>query len=62
MNIHTIFFLKILAIYSPKRTKLHNFLKFSWGAYPRTKGVFKGGGRVQEVQTPPEIFRFFFEK
>ena len=25
-----------------------------------SKGVFKGG--VQGVQTPPEIFRFFFEK
>ena len=24
------------------------------------KGVFKGGG-VQEVQTPPEIFRFFLK-
>ena len=27
---------------------------------PTYKGVFKGG--VQGVQTPPEIFRFFFEK
>ena len=27
MNIFTIFFYKILAKYSPKRTKLHHFLK-----------------------------------
>ena len=30
------FFDKILAKYSLKRTKLHHFLKFSWGACPRT--------------------------
>ena len=33
MNIFT-FFYKILAKYSPKRTKLHNLLKFSRGSMP----------------------------
>ena len=33
MNIFT-FFYKILAKFSPKRTKLHHFLKFSWGNVP----------------------------
>ena len=31
MNIFTISFYKILPKYSPKRTKLHHFLKFSQG-------------------------------
>ena len=34
MNIFTIFFYKILAKYSPKRTKLHHFKKFSRGSMP----------------------------
>ena len=34
MNIFTIFFYKISAKYSPKRTKLHYFLKFSRGSMP----------------------------
>ena len=37
MNIFTIiFFYKILAKYSPKRTKLHHFFSFLGGACPRT--------------------------
>ena len=36
MNYFTIFFYKILAKYSPKRTKLHHFKKILLGAYPRT--------------------------
>ena len=34
MNIFTIIFLQILAKYSPKRTKLHHFLKISRGSMP----------------------------
>ena len=34
MNISTIFFFKILAKYSPKRTKLHDLKKFSWENMP----------------------------
>ena len=34
MNIFTIFFYKIFAKYSPKRTKLHHFLRYSRGSMP----------------------------
>ena len=34
MNIFTIFFYKMLAKYSPKRTKLHHFKKNFGGSYP----------------------------
>ena len=34
MNILLIFFDKIAAKYTPKRTKLHHFLKFSRGSMP----------------------------
>ena len=38
MNVFSfIFFYKILAKYSLKRTKLHHFLKFSWGSNPPSK-------------------------
>ena len=30
-------FNKLLAKYSLKRTKLHNFLKFSWGSMPPSR-------------------------
>ena len=55
MNIfYNIFFCKILAKYSPKRTKLHYFLKFSWGSMspnPPSK---------RALQTPP-LFQKYFE-
>ena len=47
MNIFTIFFYKILAKYSPKRTKLHNFLKFSRGSMPLNLHFYKN------ILTPP---------
>ena len=34
MNIFTIFFYKIVAKYTPERTKLHHFLKISRGSMP----------------------------
>ena len=34
MNIFTVIFFLILAKYSPKRTKLHHFKKFSRGSMP----------------------------
>ena len=34
MNIFTIIFYKIVAKYSPKRTKLHHLKKFSRGSMP----------------------------
>ena len=34
MNIFTNFYDKIAAKYTPKRTKLHHFLKFSRGSMP----------------------------
>ena len=36
-----IFFYKILAKYSPKRTKLHHFLKFSRGSIPPNPSVWR---------------------
>ena len=36
MNIFIIFFYKILAKYSPKRTKLHHLKKIIGGACPQT--------------------------
>ena len=35
MNIFTIFFYKILAKYSSKRTKLYHFFKIFWGEHAR---------------------------
>ena len=63
MNIFTYFLYKILAKYSPKRTKLHHFLKFSRGACPRTPlanawqgHVLHGAKRHANTPTFPKIF------
>ena len=46
MNIFTIFFDKIVAKYTPKRTKLHHFLKEIRGSMPPTP--LRGVPRISE--------------
>ena len=55
MNIFTIFFYNISAKYSPKRTKLHNFKKFSRGTSPRTPLAI-AWPRHANTPTFPKIF------
>ena len=61
MNIFTVFFYKIFAKYSPKRTKLHHFLKFSLGACPRTSLANAWTRMELRVMQIPPLFQKYFE-
>ena len=56
MNIFTIFFYKILAKYSPKRTKSHHFKKISWVSMPPNPSSKCVAKRHANNPTFPKIF------
>ena len=63
MNIFTIFFYKVLAKYSPKRTKLHHLKKKFWGACPQTpltRGFATRCIALCAMQIP-RLFQKYFE-